>query len=316
MLNPEWVKKEYERIRKSRKIFGAKAAKKYLERYPEKYVAQKRTQHMRPGIRGNHLHHWSYMEMHTRDVIELSPADHYEAHRHIIYDKKEMMYRTRSGTLLDSKKAHIEYINTAIEMKAQSKTKLKQLKTGVHLVCITDAVIIKDKNQMPFVTEDGETGITIRFSTGNNLHFDVDYWLNGDRQSYFNKMCASAGINTENPKFRAESRGKRLWICIKEVHDIDGDKPVIDELTGPAINYYLFDTIVCIDPNRKPVVKGNPDDNEGIASGVFLDYKQIMPDGRNYQYKDVQVSIEKNEVKVSFPEKEEPKSNEINWDEG
>jgi len=163
-------------------------------------------------------------------------------------------------------------------MKTESKSKLRQLKSGVHLVCITDALIIKDSNQMPLITPDGETGITIRFSTGDNHHYDQDYWLNGNRQSYFNKMCASAKIDTTNPKFRAESKGKRLWICVKEVYDIDGDKIVTDELTGPSINYYMFDTIPCTDPLKKPVVKGNPDDNDGVASGVFLDYRDTQID--------------------------------------
>lgn len=211
-------------------------------------------------------------------------------------------------------------------MKVESKVKLKQLKSGVHLVCISDAALIKDKDQMPLITEDGETGISIRFSTGDNRHFDVDYWLNGPRQEAFNKMCASAGINVDNPRFRAESKGKRLWICIKEIHDIDGDKLVVDDLTGPAINYHLFDTIPCIDPNRKPVVKGNPDDNDGVASGVFLDYRQIgsreihsVVDLNKLQTAkmmlDAQEAIAENPEKYT-PKKAEPKSDDqINWDE-
>ena len=161
-------------------------------------------------------------------------------------------------------------------MKAKARTIIKQLKTGVHLVAITDASIIKDEDNMPLVTESGETGVTIRFSDGQNNHYEQDYWLNGDRQHYFNKMCASARIDINNPKFKAESKGKRLWICIKEVHEIDGDKPVLDSLEQPVINYVLFDTIPCLDPQKKPIVKGDPEKNNGIATGEFLDYKQIQ----------------------------------------
>lgn len=159
-------------------------------------------------------------------------------------------------------------------MKVQAKTKLKQLKTGVHLVVITDAVLIKDHENMPFITPAGETGLTVRFSDGANNHFDQDYWLNGDRQHFFDKMAATANIDTSNPQFKAEAKGKRLWICIKEVHEIDGDQPVTD-ITGPVINYYMFDTIPCLDPNKKPVVKGDPAENDGMPSGAFLDYKQV-----------------------------------------
>lgn len=161
-------------------------------------------------------------------------------------------------------------------MKTEARTKLKQLKTGVHLVCITDAVIIRnDDGTIKETSEEGEVGIAIRFSTGDNQHFDKDYWINGSRHSFFIKMCASAKIDPTNLKFKAEAKGKRLWICIKEVHDIDGDKIVMNELEQPVINYYLFDTIPCLDPNRKPIVKGDPGVDD-IASGVFLDYKQIV----------------------------------------
>lgn len=155
------------------------------------------------------------------------------------------------------------------------KRKLKQLKTGVHLVCVTDVAIIKDDNEMPFITKEGEAGITIRFSTGDNQHFDQDYWLNGKRHSFFLKMCASAKIDPTSLKFKAEAKGKRLWICINEVHDIDGDKVVLNELEQPVINYYLFDTIPCLDPNKKPIVLGDPG-LDGIAFDRFLDYKQVQ----------------------------------------
>lgn len=158
-------------------------------------------------------------------------------------------------------------------MKVQDKTKLKQLKTGVHLATILDVIMIKDDKDMPLIIA-GETGITIRFSDGFNNYFDQDYWFGGNREHFFDKMAVSAGIDRTNKKFRAESRGKRLWLCIKEVHEIDGDRAV-EDINGPVIHYYLFDTIPCSDPNKKPNVPGDPEKNFGIAQGAFLDYKQI-----------------------------------------
>lgn len=205
-----------------------------------------------------------------------------------------------------------------------TKRKLKQLKTGVHLVCITDADLIKDDNKKPIKTKDGETGIAVRFSTGDNQHFDHDYWINGSRHSFFLKMCASAKIDHTSLKFKAEAIGKRLWICIKEVHDIDGDKPVFDEQGEPIINYYLFDTIPCLDPNKRPIVNGDPGLDE-MASGTFLDYKQI-----NYsEQKVLSPMVEKLKENLNvLPEKEnifakknyeaeekESTNDPINWDE-
>lgn len=159
-------------------------------------------------------------------------------------------------------------------MEIQAKQKLKQLQTGVHLVTVTDAVLAKE-NGVPKESDDGKIWLTVRFSTGDNKHFDKDYWYNEDWEAAFKCMCASANIDPASEKFKREASGKRLWICIKEVHDIDGDKPVIDDITGPSINYELFDTLPCLDPNKKPIVKGDPAENNGVASGAFLDYRQI-----------------------------------------
>jgi hypothetical protein len=89
----------------------------YRERYPEKTVA--RNHNLKPEKEGNHLHHWSYNAEHRRDVIEMSQSDHYLLHRHIIYDQERMMYRTRSGELLDTKERHIEYF---MEVKLRETT--------------------------------------------------------------------------------------------------------------------------------------------------------------------------------------------------
>lgn len=85
--------------------------RKYVEKYPEKVEARNVSSRIRPSIAGNHMHHWSYNIQHAKDVIELSPKEHYTAHRFIIYDQERKMYRALSGVLLDSKESHIEYIS-------------------------------------------------------------------------------------------------------------------------------------------------------------------------------------------------------------
>lgn len=84
---------------------------KYQEKYPEKKLAKNKTVKMKPKVKGNHLHHWSYNEEHYKDVIELSVKDHAAAHRYMIYDQERMMYRTKDGELLDTKERHLEYIS-------------------------------------------------------------------------------------------------------------------------------------------------------------------------------------------------------------
>lgn len=114
----EWVEKEKKRGREKYKRLGCKKQspedkKKtmllYNSTYPEKRKCRLVSQRIKPLIKGNHLHHWSYKLEHAKDVIELNPSDHYKLHRHIIYDQSFFMYRTKEGVLLDTKKAHLEH---------------------------------------------------------------------------------------------------------------------------------------------------------------------------------------------------------------
>lgn len=165
-------------------------------------------------------------------------------------------------------------------LNIEAKNKIKELKTGVHLVAITDAMIIKNSAGEPALSTAGEMGIIVRFTDGANQSYDQDYWLGGTREQFFISMCAAANIDRENPKFKKASKGKRLWICIKEIWDVDGEDIVKDELTGePVINYYLFKTIPYIEPGKKPTVPGDPEaDPKNNPSGQFLDYNQIDKD--------------------------------------
>jgi hypothetical protein len=85
-------------------------------RYPEKYKARYKSQNI-ISLNG-HNHHWSYNEEHFIDVIDLTPKNHYKAHRFIIYDQERMMYRTIDGVLLDTKERHLNYIMEKIKNEA------------------------------------------------------------------------------------------------------------------------------------------------------------------------------------------------------
>lgn len=123
--NPEWIEKEKTRAREKYYRLGYKdlykptAQKKkeqmdkYKAKYPEKIKARSHMSNIKAQIKGNELHHWSYNEEHFKDVIELSVADHNKAHRHIVYDAERKMYRRADNNiLLDTKEAHIEFINS------------------------------------------------------------------------------------------------------------------------------------------------------------------------------------------------------------
>ena len=122
---PEWVEKEKERHRAKYFRLGYKdlhkpttekkreIMAKYNKKYPEKKQARIGMGNMKPQTEGNELHHWSYNEPHFKDVIELTVLDHNKAHRYMVYDAERKMYRRADNNiLLDTKEAHIEFINS------------------------------------------------------------------------------------------------------------------------------------------------------------------------------------------------------------
>lgn len=123
--NPEWALKERKRGREKSKRLPRKkpnhiqkkeSIKRYLDKYPEK--RQRNTSRVvKPKIKGNQLHHWSYHKIHRLDVIELSVLEHAKLHRYMTYDKNAMMYKTLSGDLLDTKEKHLNYFNSIKDLE-------------------------------------------------------------------------------------------------------------------------------------------------------------------------------------------------------
>lgn len=91
--------------------------RRYKDKYPEKMMAARATQHM-PRPEGVEFHHWSYNDEHFKDVIPLTIKDHAKAHRFMEYDQSAKMYRIKeTGELLDTKQKHSDYIRYCIEFK-------------------------------------------------------------------------------------------------------------------------------------------------------------------------------------------------------
>jgi hypothetical protein len=130
-LDPAWVEKERERGRlKFQRLYKGqtqdyhikkKAMANYKAKYPEKYKAHSMSASVKVPT-GLHGHHWSYNEEHYKDLIFIHHVDHATAHRFMIYDQERMMYRTKEGILLDTKEAHVEYINQFVDKKISLTT--------------------------------------------------------------------------------------------------------------------------------------------------------------------------------------------------
>lgn len=107
---------KYKRLYKGKSKAKPGAAKKWIDRYPEKRKAHNAANRLRE--QGKETHHWSYLDDHFKDVIFLTKQDHMKAHRFIVYDQERRMYRRfDTNELLDSKEKHTTFIMWCIANK-------------------------------------------------------------------------------------------------------------------------------------------------------------------------------------------------------
>lgn len=119
--DPDWAEKERERHRakyyrlnykekhKQPPEVANKFRRKWKDKYPEKERARCKSSHIN-GKNGNHWHHWSYKEGFEKDLILMTKGNHNKAHRIMVYDQDQMLYRDDKGNLLDTKERHMHYL--------------------------------------------------------------------------------------------------------------------------------------------------------------------------------------------------------------
>ena len=120
--DPVWCFKERERGRKKQRDSRESGkAKKYS--YTKNWIdmvvkkkAKSASQHMKAAS-GCHKHHWSYNEIHWKDIIELTKEQHYKVHRYTVYDAERLMYRTLLGVLLDTRERAVAYYDYIFDLK-------------------------------------------------------------------------------------------------------------------------------------------------------------------------------------------------------
>lgn len=122
--DPNWVEQERERGREKYHRLGYKNSfidydkrtkinGEYRKRFPEKHKARNASQRMTK--KGLEIHHWSYQEIHWRDIFYLTIEEHALIHRFLVYDQPNRMYKNMNNELLDTREKHLLYINKIIE---------------------------------------------------------------------------------------------------------------------------------------------------------------------------------------------------------
>ena len=66
--------------------------------------------------KGFELHHWNYNDDFLEDITILKTKQHRQAHTYLELDKELLIFKTKSGLLLDTKSKHIVFLaNNGIE---------------------------------------------------------------------------------------------------------------------------------------------------------------------------------------------------------
>lgn len=190
------------------------------------------------------------------------------------------------------------------------KRKVSEMRTGGHLAVISDMFLLRNANREPIRSPEGHPSIVIQFKNGKNQLHEKSYMMDGDKfQKYFENVLAAAQVpNYKNGPDKKDIIGKRLWIFISECHYVDDDQIIMDIDGNPKIDYFIFKVFPFIEGGKKPSVKGDPEDNNGIPTGDFVTYKnesgELQPKP-SMSYTDSVVS--------SMREEEAPVEDEAPW---
>jgi hypothetical protein len=108
-------RKKYHRLYAGDSTTTSEARKKWEHKFPEKKEASSSAQNLEPLFENAQRHHWSYNEVHYKDVIWLTSREHGKAHRFLEYDQTYKMYRRKDNKeLLNTKEMHEQYIRKCI----------------------------------------------------------------------------------------------------------------------------------------------------------------------------------------------------------
>jgi hypothetical protein len=167
-------------------------------------------------------------------------------------------------------------------MFVSNKKKKKRLSVGVHAAVIKRISMVVDHTTMePLTTVDpntGETvgGIDILFMGADEHGTILRIWLTEQGLAEIRSMCKAVGIeNSDNEQIPVnEIIGKRLFVVVAKAFIYDNyqprKEPNGDHIWMPEAQPVFFK---CVDPAMVPKVPGDPNFNNGVASGEFIKHR-------------------------------------------
>lgn len=195
-----------------------------------------------------------------------------------------------------------------------SRTDKKYKKTcttgsGTHCMMIADLFYLKDATGKIIKNLVDQPTMVVIFKKDDGTQHEQHYTIDGNfKQENFNKMLDTAKVTPSEGRdhvTKKDAIGKRLWCSIKEIHHVMDDKQVTDEY-GPVIEYSIFKASPFIEGLKRPMIAGDPQDNEGIASGQFINYINFASEKKIVNKIEPQTP-----VKVGFKKKVDPKATQV-----
>ncbi len=166
---------------------------------------------------------------------------------------------------------------TPIEMK--SSKRLSTIGPGTHLCIIYKVYYLRNAAKTK-VLADGKFDIMeVVFTKDKGKEFHEQHYVidGGWRQQLFKDMIMAANVTSKiegAPPKIMDAPGHRLWLSIKAVCQVNDGVAVLED-GEPMIEHFIFKVNPYIDNGKKPKIAGDPADNNGIASGAFIEHVNI-----------------------------------------
>lgn len=148
----------------------------------------------------------------------------------------------------------------------------KILEPGIHLVTIKDISVVRDSNGKPVSWLDPDDGNApagmqrVLFMGKSQFGIEADFWTGKSHIPRINALCEA--IKVTRPVHKDAVVGQKLFIMVMQCYLFDNGVPRLDaegkhQYQSKVVHRFWV-------AGERPSVKGNPQDNDGVASGDFL----------------------------------------------
>ena len=129
----------------------------------------------------------------------------------------------------------------------------KEVPAGIHLMTIRNAKPVDEEH------------ILLSFINDGRIHEQV--FKIGNKKLV--KMLNQIDLDSDSQIQKKDLVGKKVWGYIREIVKVK------DFQKQDTADYVLFDTSVCINESIKPIHSDDPDRNDGVLQGDFVEYLEV-----------------------------------------